>query len=231
MSISSRTARAVALFAALTPALLPSTALACWDGMAITTDKVVIAIETDARWSPEEARHWAKWVARIDALVPEGKTLSVTHGYVQICTTGGACEDVAEGWEHATAFTLFERTAALFDASGSAISDARHMHAVPLTVQVAASRDLQAAEKLAARINAAELGVSGFFDAGGFPSANASAHVVESFAGDDVVFHVVVGAFLEKREAESAARTLEQELGVQGFVRTLDQSSISEEGC
>jgi SPOR domain len=216
---------------ALLAALAPNLAAACWDGIAISTDKVVVAIEGSEPWSPEQARHWATWIARIDALVPAGKTLSVTHGDVEVCEDGGACQQIDGEWSDASAFWLFEHTADLFAASRKQIASARHTETVPYTVQLAASHDLTAAEQLAARINAAELEVYGFLDVGGFPSSNPYAHVVESSASDAVTYHVVVGAFLEQADADAAMRVIEGELGMHGFVRPLDQSSITEEGC
>jgi sporulation related protein len=216
---------------ALLAALAPNLALACWDGIAVTTDKVIIAIEGEEPWSPEQARHWATWIARIDALVPEGKTLSITHGFVEVCEQGSACEQLDATWNDASPFWMFEHTADLFDVSRKDIAAARRTAATPLTVQIAASNNLRAAEELAASINEAGLELSGFIDVGGFPSSNAYAHVVASNSLDAVAYHVVVGAFLEHGEAEAAMRVVEGELGMHGFVRPLEQSSIEKEGC
>jgi hypothetical protein len=216
---------------ALLAALAPNLALACWDGIAVTTDKVIIAIESQERWSPEQARHWATWIARIDALVPEGKTLSITHGYVEVCELGASCTPLDVEWHSESAFWMFEHTADLFDVSRKDIAAARRTAATPLTVQIAASSNLRAAEELATRINEAGLELSGFIDVGGFPASNAYAHVVASNSLDAVAYHVVVGAFLEHGEAEAAMRVVEGELGMHGFVRPLEQSSIEEEGC
>src|SRR5687767_13285573 len=94
MPLQSPLAGSLALLAALAPNL----AAACWDGIAVSTDKVIVAIEGDERWSPEQARHWATWIARIDALVPEGKTLSITHGYVEVCELGASCTPLDVEW-------------------------------------------------------------------------------------------------------------------------------------
>lgn len=221
-------ARPLALLAALSSTLAPSLAHACWDGVALSTDKLTIQRFDTQSWSPEEVRHWAKWVARVDALLPEGSHLDVFEGDATFCDGEKECVEIGTGL---TPFELFERTADAVHASKSTIFAARRMEPVPYTVQVAASHDLAAAEKLAARINASELGIHGFYEAGGFPSMNAFAHVVESFAADDVQYHVVVGAFLAKDEAETARDVMTSELGVHGFVRKLEQSSITEEGC
>jgi len=227
-----RSGLALALLATLAPALVSRPAHACWDGIAASTPKVTLAIESAQTWSPEQARHWAKWIARIDALVPPGKILQVMHGDIEVCDeTIEECELLDVTWDDGSAFTLFERTADIFATSGATIASARRMHRMPLTVQVAASHDLEAAERLADRINAAELDLSGFLEMGGFPSDHGAAHVVESYAGDMFAYHVVVGAFLQRDEAEAAAAALASELDLHGFVRPLEQSSISGEGC
>lgn len=230
--MTTRPVRALVLFACLVPALVPASAAACWDGVSASTSKVELAIESSATWTPEQARHWAKWIARIDALVPDGKSLRVLHGDLEVCDADGeGCQAIDGAWIDGRAFTLFERAADLFAASGSTIAAARHLDRAPLTVQVAASHDFAAAERLAARIDAAELSLAGFLVIGGFPSVNADAHVVESSADDRFVYHVVVGAYLDRDEAEAARATLEGELGLHGFVRPLDQSAITDEGC
>jgi SPOR domain len=224
---------AAALVASLVTAVLtglPATAHACWDGTAIVTERTSIAIEGEASWSPEQARRWASWAARIDALVPEGQNLSTNFGIVELCDAEGTCSTLSETWQ-GDGFTLFELTAAATGASRRTIARARHRDVAPLTVQVAASHDLEAAMHLASRINEAELGLSGFMDVGGFPSSNPYAHVVESEQDGQITYGVVVGAFLGREDAETARAALSAELGLRGFVRPLDQSSISEMGC
>jgi hypothetical protein len=222
-----------ASLAALTLATIPSTADACWDGVAISTERVTLAVPGDDTWSPEDARRWAKWAGRIDALVPAGKTLSVTFGYVEICDDAtGDCTEAEQTWDNDDPFTLFELTADVLGASRKEIAHARRSAATPLTVQVAASNDLDAATKLAERINEAGLGLTGFLDVGGFPAFNAYAHVVESTGTETTAYQVVVGAFLHRDAATAAVVELEKELGMTGFVRVLDQSSVSpDEGC
>lgn len=227
---------ATALVAATAVTALPNRAHACWDGVFVETDKVALAIATDessATWSPERARTYAKWAGRIGALLPEGTTLSVEHGFITICKDATeSCIDIEQTWEDGHLFNLFEMTADLVDAPRGTIAKARRTTLTPLTVQVAASRNPGAAEKLAGRINAAQLGQTGFLDVGGFPTANADAHVVESWNGEAPLYHVVVGAFLDRAQADEAAVTLEDALGLDGFVRALDQSSLVEElGC
>ena len=87
------------------------------------------------------------------------------------------------------------------------------------TVQVAASRDRAAAEALAERL--ADQGEHGFYEAGGFPALNATAHVVEGVdASGAPVYRVFVGAFLEGADAERVASRL-RAAGRRAFVRPL----------
>lgn len=223
---------AAALLVATAIATVPTDARACWDGFAVTTERVTLLVPTAVTWSPEHARHWATWAARIEALIPADQTLDVTFGDLQICDVAtDACTTVERTWDDDDGFTLFELVADAVAADRKTIARARRTDAAPLTVQVAASRDLGAAHQLAARINAAELELGGFLDVGGFPAMNAYAHVVESSGSDHDTYHVVVGAFLDRSDADAARDALAAELSLHGFVRTLAQSSISEQGC
>lgn len=223
-----------ASLAALVFAAVPSTADACWDGTAITTENVSLSIAGDDTWSPEEARRWAKWAGRIDALVPAGKSLNVMFGEIEICDDAtGECAMSSRTWDDSDPFTLFEVVADEVGASRKQIAVARRAAIEPLTVQVAATHDLAAAEKMATRIDDAGLELSGFWYAGPFPGVSSSAHVVESTNADGVTtYNIVVGAFLQRAHADEAVAVLGSELGMSGFVRALDQSSVTyEEGC
>lgn len=205
---------------------------ACFDGVVIDGARTSIAMETDATWSPEAARHWARWVGRIDALVPEGKQLVVSFGVIEVCGDGHVdCVELPITWDDGRAFTLFELAADHFAPGGKAIAAARRSGRTPLTVQVAATRDATAAAALVERIDAAELGLEGFFNAGGFPSTHGYAHVVQSWDETGARYEVVVGAFLDREHADEAAMQLQETLDLHGFVRALDQSTLSDEGC
>ncbi len=234
MSIRSRFLSAV-LAAATLAVAAPSTANACWDGVYVETDKVSMAIDTgaaDAQWTPERARSYAKWAGRIGALVPEGTTVSIEHGYITVCDDStDTCRDVDRTWDDPHLFNLFELTADVVGASGKTIAAARRTNVEPLTVQAAASRDLEAAYRMADRINAAEVSFGGFLDVGGFPAHNDRAHVVETWKGDMPLYHVVVGSFMNRDDADAAATALREDVGVNGFVRVLDQWSVEELGC
>jgi hypothetical protein len=222
-----------ASLAALTLATVPSAANACWDGISVSTERITLAVPGDATWSPEDARRWAKWAGRIDALVPAGKTLSVVFGDVEICDDAtSTCTLAPATWDNADPFTLFELVADTVGATPKQIATARKTAITPLTVQVAATDDLAAAHRLATRVNEAGLELTGFLDIGGFPAMNAYAHVVESTSTVGTRYHVVVGAFLQRDAAKSAAAELDAQLGLHGFIRTLEHSSVTEqEGC
>lgn len=232
MSIASRLA--CASLAALTLGA-PATASACWDGVSIGTERMTLSIPTDvdrAEWTAERARSYAKWAGRLDALIPEGKTVSVEFGWITICDVAAdSCTEHHIMWEDDYLPNLFEILADATEASNAKIMAARRLNTKPLTVQVAASSSLYGAEALAERINEQMLGLNGFLDIGGFPAINDDAHVVESYKGDRVTYHVVVGSFLERDKAKKAADTLEHDLGLKTLVRTLDQSSVEDVGC
>lgn len=234
MSLKSRILPTVLAAAAFAVAA-PVTASACWDGVYVETDKVSLAISagtSDAQWSPERARSYAKWAGRLAALVPDGKTVSIEHGFITVCDdTAKTCKDIERTWDDPHLFNLFELTADVLGASGRTIAQARRTTVEPLTVQAAATHDLKVAYSLAERINNATLSIGGFLDVGGFPATNDTAHVVESWKDDTAVYHVVVGAFLDRDDADAATITLREEVGLKGFVRALDQDSVNDFGC
>lgn len=224
-----------ALATAAALAAVPSTAQACWDGVYVETDTVSIAISTEvseAEWSPERARSYAKWAGRIAALVPAGHSMSIEHGYISVCDLTGECKDIEQTWEDPYLSNLFELTADVLDTPRGTVARARRTNAEPMTVQVAATRNLDGAYKLANEINDAELELHGFLDVGGFPAMNEYAHVVESWKDQAPMYHVVVGSYLDRDDAEAAAASVETALGMHGFVRKLDQWSVEDElGC
>lgn len=233
MSTRTRFVAAALVAAALVAA--PGTAQACWDGVYVEGEKVSIAIATDegdTAWTPERARAYAKWIGRIGALVPDGTTMSIEHGYISICDDATrTCRDAKQSWDDPYLSNLFELTADLMQASRGTIAKARRTEVMPLTVQVAASQDFYAATAMAERINGAGLQLTGFLDVGGFPSANEYAFVVEDYDSDTLMYHVVVGSYLDRADAKAAAVALDEELGLSGFVRTLDQHSPDSLGC
>lgn len=216
-------------------ALASSTAQACWDGVYVETDTISIAISTEvseAEWTPERARAYAKWAGRIAALVPEGHSMSIEHGYISICDLTGECRDIEQTWDDPYLSNLFELTADVLDAPRGTVARARRTNVEPMTVQVAATRSLDGAYEVANDINEAELELHGFLDVGGFPATNEYAHVVESWKDQAPMYHVVIGSYLDRDDAEAAAAAVESKLGMHGFVRKLDQWSVADElGC
>ncbi|MFO0633381.1 MAG: SPOR domain-containing protein [Nannocystaceae bacterium] len=232
MTATRRQAALLSLCIAPLALTLARDAHACFDGVVIDGERTSIALETDATWSPEAARHWARWVGRIDALVPQGQRLVVSFGAIEVCRDGHVdCVELPVTWDDGRAFTLFELAADHFAPGGTAVAAARRSGHTPLTVQVASSRDATAAAALVDRIDAAELGLEGFYSAGGFPSSHGYAHVVESWDELGARYDVVVGAFLDRDHADEAAMQLQETLDLRGFVRRLDQATPSDEGC
>ena len=94
-------------------------------------------------------------------------------------------------------------------------------------MQIAAVRDRARADALADRLNDlgrpdGPLGAAGMYDAGGFPAANPTVHVVsEEDANGRPVYRLVTGTFLTRAEADEVAREASAELGTTAFVRRL----------
>jgi len=233
MSIRTR-AIATALAAATLTAVGPSTAQANWDTTVyVETDKVSIALQdAQAAWSPEQARSYAKWAGRIGALMPSGTTIAVDYGSITLCDDSTeTCRDLDATWDDQHLFNLFELTADVVGASGKTIARARRTNVTPLTVQVAASYNERAAQRMANKINDAQIEFNGFLELGAMTGYE-FAHVVESWNGAEPLYHVVVGDFLERTDAKAASTALREQLGLKGFVRVLDQGSVEYElGC
>ncbi len=220
------------LVAALAPCLASTPARASSDRLEVTSDRVTITMASHGAWSPEMARRWAKWVGRISALVPEGKVLQVDHGAIAICNAGTTdCVAAPATWDDGSLSTLFELTADLFATPAATITSGRRSDGHPLTVQVAATSDRGAAERLAERLNRGELELHGFLQVGGLPAFNDYAHVVVSPTATYPTYHVVVGAFLDRAQAEEALGLLDSDLGFGGYIRPLNLASPHEEGC
>jgi hypothetical protein len=199
---------------------------ACWDGHRAAVRRVTLSIPGDRRWTPEEARAAAVWGARIDALLPPGTVLDAFGGYAELCTDqhGGCGATMAEiRWDGVRLADLFAKVASATGASKAIVRRARMLGAQPLTVQVLAARSEANAKAFASRINAAgAAGIDGYFEAGGFPATNPSAHVLAAVdAKGNAVYRVVVGAFLTKADADAARAELYRSAGVDGFARAL----------
>lgn len=207
-------------------AAAPSVARACWDGYAASVGRVFIGVADDRPWDPGSARAVARWGARIDALLPANTLLNAQFNTVTFCQEAkdGCGETLGEAQLPSLESlpTLFSSVAKLTRASPAAVRRARAIDAQPFTLQVFAARAERRAKAIAARIDESGAGRHGFYEAGGFPAFNSTAHVVrgEDAAGRPL-FRVVVGAFLDRKEAASLGDSIKTQLGIQGFVRPL----------
>lgn len=194
--------------------LAPRRASACWDGFLAATPHLTV-MGSDTQWSLSRAEHLAEWLPRIEALLAaRGVTVEASFGQAYF-------DDETVSYEEREMDRLFD---ALADALGA--SDAERRRAMSArgdahTVQLAATRDLDAARALAARINEQEEDSHGFYEAGGFPARNDVAHVVEvTGAAGQPVYRVLVGTFLDRAEASRVAALLRPITG-EAFLRRL----------
>lgn len=201
--------------AVATSVALPKRASACWDGYYGQTDHLVI-MGGDTEWSLARAERMAIWLPRIEALLA-ARDVRVEAAFGEAYLSNGRVLGYPEGKPH----RLFAALARGLSATPAERRAAMRARADARTIQVAASRDRDAALALAARLNAAGLGEHGFYEAGGFPSDNDRAHVVEAEDGEGrTVYRVLVGAFLDRAEASRVAATLRPITGA-AFLRPL----------
>jgi hypothetical protein len=195
-------------------------AAACWDGYAATVGHVQIQHGMgSAAWSPEDARHAARWGARINALLPAGASLDVWTGETTCTSASGACGSVSTIAVGAADLPqLFRAVARAFAVGPRRIRAARALDPRLFTVQLF-SGSARGAGALKKRIVDAGSGAHGFFEQGGFPAFNEQAHVLHA-AGSAEPYRVVTGIFLSRKEAE-AARAALRGGGFSGFVREL----------
>ena len=221
----------IAIMAALTICFFGMTkrAEACWDGAAIDTGRVQVYTGTfGTSWTPELARHAALWTARIEALLPENTRVISIHGYVEICQNADEnnqrCDEAYDQWDGRSLRDLFDIVAEHFGLDEVQRREARRTRRAPLTVQVAASTDLDVAQEIARRVQERlhdtdpELG--GFLEVGGFPAMNDFVYVEprQTSAGT-VVHQVLVGTYVDRTEASSALTRIRIETGLQPFIR------------
>jgi hypothetical protein len=222
-----KTPRFFAVLAALAVTLCAAgRAHACWDGYSATVHRVTFNIQGDTNWSTENARTAALWGTRIDALLPQGKRLEAWSTFAMLCTTTAddECTTYVEiKWSEPRFSELFRKVATATGASRATIAHAGALGAAPLTLQAFAAYDAARANAFATRINeVAGDGLNGFFQAGGFPAMNPSAHVLDGVDARGVkIYRVMVGAFLSQTDADVARTQLEELAGVQAFGRPL----------
>lgn len=218
--------RTLALSLFLAAITLPSTpAAACWDGHLAVVGGVTMS-SGGTSWSPERARELATWLSRIDALLSAGATLDIQFGYARLCSGGdrtgeeGTCTEWQ--WDERSLAALFRDVAQRTRASEDLVRTARATRRDVHVIQIAAFRDRAQAEALAVRLADTGIGEHGFYQAGGFPADNPVAHVLTmADASGRAVHRVVVGAFVERSQAERVREALDGELGVRGIVRAL----------
>lgn len=176
----------------------------------------------DTEWRPEHARQLAVWLPRLNALVGE-EELEITFGSAYV-------RDAEIEYPAGRLDLLFARVARKLECDRATRRAAMQVSAHARTVQVGATRDRASAEALADRLMQSDPGYStgafaaahGFYEAGGFPAENSSLHVIETTDSEgDLVFRVVVGAFLTHADAQAVADAMRQAHGVSAYVRRL----------
>lgn len=199
-------------------------ALACWDGWSATVGRVDILQAGDETWSPATARDVALWGGRIDAMLPAGARLMSEHGSFALSDASGTTQ--SGQWDGLHLEALFKLAAKILGRRAAAQGSAQDGTA--LTVQLFAARSQGSADAFAARLQAkagaTQLSepASVFYTAGGYPSNHAVAHVVvERDGGGAPIYRVLMGAFLDRSNADAARRLLRDVAGAPGFVRAL----------
>ncbi len=209
-----------ALLVAFSLSVLTSNARACFDGHVASYGKVELTGGEDV-WQAERANYLGEWLPRIDAIIPEGQSVEVFYGEADV--DGGTI-----AFPPGRMDILFRRLARHYDTPRSERRAALQIGARVQTIQIASTRDYEAALAMAHRLSEAILqtdvdaNLHGFYEAGGFPADNNPVHVVESEVRGETVYRVVIGAFLNATDAGVALDAL-KESGVvaEGFVRRL----------
>ena len=211
-TLRARSPLCLATLAVLASALAPSPALACWDGFYARVGDVE-EMGGDDTWSADSTRERARWLGRLDALLPSGASILSEWGTVTVSVAG---REEAIEWRDGHYLTLFREVARVVGASPADIVRARHLETPVYVVQVGAFSDRDGANALAEQVSSRDEAVHGFLEAGGFPADNAEAHVVTIAAAREV-HRVYVGAFVDRSEAQALATSL----GGHAFVREL----------
>jgi hypothetical protein len=192
---------ATACLAFVASLAVASPASACFDGYIARGRHLTLAVSGDSDWDPAHIRRVATWIARIDSLLSENYEDLVRY------------EDFPE---------IFREVAESVGASPKRRARALGIRVVPFTVQLLAVRNEASALSFAAAIEETAAADSGFFESGGFPSINPRVHVVsERDPRGRTLYKVLVGAFLDRRDARNVLSDLEHEIGTRGFVRKL----------
>jgi len=192
--------------------IVPARALACWDGFHARVGSVE-EMGVDETWDATTLRHRARWLGRIDALLPNSASVSVDHGYVTV-TVGTSTHELE--WADGDYLTLFREVARILGASPADIARARSEQTGVYVVQAGAFVSPTHAQTHADALSATDVATHGFLEAGGFPADNPEAHVV-ALRDARAAYRIYVGAFVDRAEAEALASAL----GHGAFVRAL----------
>ena len=192
---------------ALCLVLLAAPALACWDGFR------ALVGNADARgpstaWEPRLIRAHAQRLGRLNALLPDRAQLIATGDRMSVVLDGGVEYSFVGERDELGALARVLR------APKTALRRARSLETPAFVVQAGAFRTRAAAEKVALELDDVrnEYPFS-FFQVGGFPGVNASAHVFS----DGELHRVFVGAYLDLKVGQTLARSI----GGGAFVRRL----------
>lgn len=195
-------------------------AAACWDGWLAVLGGVEIRRGLAvAAWDPDHARQAARWGTRINALLPPGAALSIDWNEASCGSDKGACGGVttfAGSSEDLPA--TFRAVAKAFKVREPETRKARALEPELYTVQIFAG-SVRGARAVKDRVADREVGEQGFFQEGGFPAGNSTAHVLRDPAARGP-HRVIVGTFLSRKEADAARAGLRAQ-GFGGYVRTL----------
>lgn len=184
--------------------LAPRSGAACWDGVAARHGRVVLNAryqEGGPDWSAALVLEYARWIRRIDAVLPPGASLELDGRWGTLRCP--AATDHSLLWE-GTLPELFDRVSARCGVPAARRARALATTARVYTVQVLATSSALRASEAARAVDAAARGAHGFIQVGGFPAFNPTAHVLSACG----VHRVVVGAFLDRGEAAALARSL-----------------------
>lgn len=204
---------------ALVLGLCTSPAFACWDGYAASYGRVTV-MGGDMVWDAKKAELLARWLPRIDAIVPAGETLEVY--FTEAALSGGrTVEFPAERYD-----VLFSRLAGAIGTSASDRRTAMNAAREAMTIQIAATRDRARADALVASLSDMDdehaVQAHGFYEAGGFPAFNPAVHVITRREADGSEVHqVVVGAFVDRARAAEVRADLASR-GFRAFIRPID---------
>jgi hypothetical protein len=200
---------------ALAAFIAPRDAAACYDGwVAKVGDVSLVRAMAVGQWTPDHARHAARWGTRLDELLPAGAELEVTNTEAFCSGACGSVSTIAAGTDDLP--KLFREAARAFHVPPKRVRAAASAEAETFTVQLFAG-SARGASAMKKRVVDAEAGEHGFFDEGGFPASNDPAHVIRDARG---VHRTIVGVFLSREAAEDARAALIAK-GFRGFVREL----------